>query len=104
MDMQVVTAVEPKKNYRAKLTFADGYSAEIDLRPALRGPAFQPLLDESVFRQMRVEYDTIAWPNGADLAPETLRYWCELGRVASQEEGDQYFAARQKTARVAEET
>jgi hypothetical protein len=104
MDMQVVTAVEPKKNYRAKLTFADGYSAEIDLRPALRGPAFQPLLDESAFRQMRVEYDTIAWPNGADLAPETLRYWCELGRVASQEEGDQYFAARQKTARVAEET
>jgi hypothetical protein len=104
MDMQVVTAVEPKKNYRAKLTFADGYSAEIDLRPALRGPAFQPLLDESVFRQIRDEYDTIAWPNGADLAPETLRYWCELGRVASQEEGDQYFAARQKTARVAEET
>jgi hypothetical protein len=104
MDMQVVTAVEPKKNYRAKLTFADGYSAEIDLRPALRGPAFQPLLDESAFRQMRVEYDTIAWPNGADLAPETLRYWCELGRVASQKEGDQYFAARHKTARVAEET
>jgi hypothetical protein len=104
MDKQIAIAVEPGKNYRARITFADGFSAETDLRPALRGPAFQPLLDESAFRQMRVEYDTIAWPNGADLAPETLRYWCELGRVASQKEGDQYFAARQKTARVAEET
>ena len=104
MDKQIAIAVEPGKNYRARITFANGFSAETDLRSALRGPAFQPLLDESAFRQIRVEYDTIAWPNGADLAPETLRYWCELGRVASQEQGDQYFAAGQKTARVAEET
>jgi uncharacterized protein DUF2442 len=104
MDKQIAIAVEPGKNYRARITFADGFSAETDLRPALRGPAFQPLLDESAFRQMRVEYDTIAWLNGADVAPETLRYWRELGRVASQKEGNQYFAARQKTARVAEET
>ena len=104
MDKQIAIAVEPGKNYRARITFADGFSAETDLRPALRGPAFQPLLDESAFRQMRVEYDTIAWLNGADVAPETLRYWRELGRVASQKEGDQYLAARQKTARVAEET
>src|SRR5438094_10445259 len=104
MDKQIAIAVEPGKNYRAKITFADGFSAEIDSRPALRGPAFQPLLNESAFRQMRVEYDTIAWPNGADRAPETLRYWCELGRVARPEDGDQYFAARHKTARVPAET
>jgi Protein of unknown function (DUF2442) len=73
------------------------------LRPALRGTAFEALLDEGIFRQMTVDYDTIAWPNGADIAPETLRYWCELGRVASQAEGDSYFAALGKTARVAEE-
>ena len=104
MDLPAVTAVEPKEDYRAKITFSDGFSAEIDLRPALWGPAFEPLLDEHAFRQMTVDYDTIAWPNGADIAPETLRYWCELGRVASQEEGDQYFADRQKTSRVAEES
>lgn len=104
MDKHVVIAVEPATNYRAKITFADGFSAEIDLQPALRKPALQSLLDDSAFRKMRIEYDTMAWPNNADIAPETLRYWCELGRVASQEEGDQYFAARQKTARVAEET
>ena len=75
MDMQVVTAVEPKKNYRAKLTFADGYGAESDLRPALQGPAFQPLLDKSDFRQMRVEYDTIA----GRMAPTSRRKHCAIG-------------------------
>src|SRR5712691_5045174 len=104
MVRNVVIAVEPKENYRAKISFADGYVAEIDLRPALEGPAFQPLLDQSLFRQVTVDYDTIAWPNGADVAPQTLRYWCELGRVATQEEGDNYFAARQETSRVAEES
>jgi hypothetical protein len=104
MNRNVVVAVEPKENYRAKITFADGYVAEIDLRPALQGLAFQPLLDQSLFRQVTVDYDTIAWPNSADIAPETLRYWCELGRVATQEEGDKYFAARQETSRVAEES
>lgn len=104
MDKEIAVAVEARENYRAKITFADRFSAEIDLRPALQGPAFEPLLDESAFRQVTVDYETIVWPNGADIAPETLRYWCELGRVASQEEGDRYFAARQVTARVAEET
>jgi hypothetical protein len=103
MNRKVVTAIELKENYRTKITFADGFSAEIDLRPALRGPAFQPLLDERVFRQMKIEYDTIAWPNGADVSPETLRYWCELGRVASDEETDAHFLAQHKAARVAEE-
>src|SRR6266511_2700991 len=103
MDEQVVTAVAPTRNHRAKITFADGFNAEIDLRPALHSPAFESLLDESAFRQMTVDYDTISWPIGADIAPETLRFWCELGRVASQEEGDQHFAAQQRTARVAEE-
>jgi hypothetical protein len=103
MNLQVVIAVEAKENYRAKIMFADGYTAELDLRPALRGPAFQPLLDERVFRQMKIEYDTIAWPNGADISPETARYWCELGRVASDEETDAYFFTQHKAARVAEE-
>lgn len=104
MNEEVVTTAEPMSNHRAKITFGDGFSAEIDLLPALRGSVFESLLEESTFRKMTVEYETITWPNGADIAPETLRYWCELGRVASQEEGDRHFSARHKTARVAEET
>ncbi len=52
---------------------------------------------------MKIDYDTITWPNGADISRETLRYWCELGRAASDEETDVHFLAQHKAVRVAEE-
>jgi len=54
--------------------FRDGTSGEIDLSTALRGPVFEALRDPVVFKQFYVhaEFHTLAWPNGADLAPEFL--------------------------------
>jgi hypothetical protein len=55
------------------LSFADGVEGEVDLSRYLGyGPVFKPLADEEFFRQLRVEAGTIAWPNGADIAPERL--------------------------------
>ena len=55
------------------LRFADGFEGEVDLTDELSGPVFEPLKDLSYFRRFEVaEYGTIAWPNGADLAPEFL--------------------------------
>jgi hypothetical protein len=56
------------------LRFRDGTSGEIDLQPVFRGPVFEPLKDVAFFRQFRVhpEFETLVWPNGADLAPEFL--------------------------------
>jgi hypothetical protein len=56
------------------LKFRDGTAGEIDLRPVLRGPVFEPLRDPVVFRQFTIhpEFHTIVWPNGADIAPEYL--------------------------------
>lgn len=74
----LIRSVEYLGDYRLRLTFADGLVADVDLADktgAAAGPVFAPLRDVAVFAQVRVdeELGTIVWPNGADLAPETLR-------------------------------
>jgi hypothetical protein len=68
-----VTEARPTGAWRVWMNFADGVEGEVDLSRYLRyGPVFAPLADEEFFRQLRVEAGTIAWPNGADIAPERL--------------------------------
>lgn len=61
------------RDYVLWIKFEDGSEGEIDLANELWGPVFEPLKDVETFRKAFVaEYGTIAWPNGADLAPEFL--------------------------------
>jgi hypothetical protein len=71
-----VTKVEVLHDYVVRLEFADGAVRVVDLGPELAGPVFEPLRDPELFRQVIVddEVGTIVWPNGADLAPEFLRW------------------------------
>ena len=68
-----VIEARPTTGRRVWLRFAGGEEGEVDLSRYLNyGPVFAPLHDEGFFRQLRVEGGTIAWPNGADIAPERL--------------------------------
>lgn len=60
--------------YRIALTFADGTTGEVDLKDELWGDMFEPLRDIARFKAFTVhpEFETLAWPNGADFAPEFL--------------------------------
>ncbi len=62
------------KDYVVELTFDDLKKGVVDLRQFLGKGIFKELLDKEKFRQMRVdaELGTICWPNGADVAPDTL--------------------------------
>jgi hypothetical protein len=68
---QVVRA-EYRGGYRIHLGFSDGREKTVDFRLWLSGPVFEPLKDERYFRQFFLEAGTVGWPNGADIAPETL--------------------------------
>jgi hypothetical protein len=69
-----IERVEPLDGYMLRLSFNDGTSRVVDLEPELWGPIFEPLRDESAFRQVAVdrELGTIVWPNGADMDPDVL--------------------------------
>lgn len=68
-----VTEAEYLRDYVVRLTFEDGTVGDVDLANELWGEVFEPLNDREYFKRFTVaEYGTLAWPNGADIAPEFL--------------------------------
>lgn len=58
--------------YCIRVVFNDGTEATVDFEPWLEGPMFEPLRTPTYFRKFFLDGGTVAWPNGADIAPETL--------------------------------
>ena len=67
-----VIRAEYRGEHRIHVVFGDGVESTIDFSPWLTGPMFQPLIDTNYFQRFFIEAGTVAWPNGADIAPETL--------------------------------
>lgn len=70
--------------YVVWLRFRDGTEGEVDLSADLVGPIFEPLRDPAHFAEFSVhpEFHTLTWPNGADIAPETLYERARSGAAA----------------------
>jgi hypothetical protein len=69
-----VVGVEVTGRYRLRLTFDDGLVGEVNFEDREWHGVFEPLRDPAYFERVRVDAEggTIAWPNGVDMAPETL--------------------------------
>lgn len=67
-----VVRAEYRGSFRIRLTFNDNSENTIDFRPWLDGPVFEQLKDPDYFQRFFIDGGTVVWPNGADVAPETL--------------------------------
>ena len=76
-----VTEVRSAGVHRLQLGFDDGTAGELDFSDEDWSGVFAPLSDPEFFARVALdnELGTIVWPNGADIAPETLHQ-----RVAAQ--------------------
>jgi len=71
--MPRVRSVSALPGYRLHVVFDDGVEGEVDLSARLFGPVFEPLRQEVEFGNVAVdEFGAIAWPCGADLAPDAI--------------------------------
>ena len=85
-----VIEIQYTSGYSYRIIFDDNTAAVIDFSEYLDGgPVFAPLRNLEFFQKARIEGGTIAWPNGADIAPETLydecRQFMEDERVAENQ-------------------
>ncbi len=67
-----IIKAEYRGGYRIRVVFSEGTDKTIDFEEWLEGPVFEPLKDTGYFQRFFLEGGTVSWPNGADIAPETL--------------------------------
>ncbi|HEX8689870.1 MAG TPA: DUF2442 domain-containing protein [Solirubrobacterales bacterium] len=84
--MYKVVEIEKVKvlgGHRLFLRFVDGVEGELDFGNGPWNGVFAPLEDPDYFARVEVdkELGTIGWPNGADVAPDSLYLWVSERRT-----------------------
>lgn len=70
--MNKVIRVTASDNGVVNVEMADGRRGRFDVRPYMTSEYFRELENAAYFRQVRIFFDGIGWPNGQDLGPDTV--------------------------------
>jgi hypothetical protein len=84
-----IKGLQATGGYRLRAVFQDAYIGDVDLCSLFenpRGPLTADFKDPALFPKAYVDHRAVAWPNGYDIDPDVLRYYCEIGRVCSYDE------------------
>ena len=88
-------SIQSNADFKIAFTYEDGLVAELDFKghiEQMHGPIAEPLADESFFCQAFIDQGVVTWPNGFDICPDVLRYWCESGGVCNEQDTNAHFA------------
>ena len=80
--LPAVVDADYQGEFKIRLTFNDGVKGIVDFSDWLSGPVFEPLRDPANFARFFLEGGTVAWPSGADIAPETLHERAKASEAA----------------------
>jgi hypothetical protein len=70
--MNKVIQVSPLDGKKVSVVFSDGLSGVFDVAPYIRSVFFERLQDDNYFRQVRLFFTGIGWPEGQDIGPDTI--------------------------------
>lgn len=67
-----VKQAEPLENYKLRIIFTNDEAKEFDVSPFLDKGVFTELKNKSYFKQVRVAFGAVEWPNEQDFSKDTL--------------------------------
>ncbi|MDG1818582.1 MAG: DUF2442 domain-containing protein [Porticoccaceae bacterium] len=67
-----VKVAEPLADYKLRIQFDNDELKEFDVTPFLDKGIFTELKDKSYFKQVRVAFGSVQWPNEQDFSKDTL--------------------------------
>jgi len=67
-----VKVAEPLADYKLRIQFANDELKEFDITPFLDKRVFSELKDKNYFKQVRVAFGSVEWPNQQDFSKDTL--------------------------------
>ncbi len=76
--VNTVIAAKAIERHRLRLKFSDGSVRVFDATPYLEKGIFTELQDPTYFRDFKIAFGTVQWPNEQDFAPETLYLESEI--------------------------
>jgi len=84
--LPLIVRAQHRGDHRIHVVFNDKVEATVDCETWLQGPVFEPLKDPRYFSRLFVDAGAVVWPNGADIAPETL-YEAALSETETERSG-----------------
>jgi len=67
-----VTEIKPAGNRTFEVKFADGLMGTLRVAPSFCTGVFNSLRDDRLLEQASLVNGAVTWPNGLDLAPDTM--------------------------------